>query len=206
MSLTRTYKSWSSMKQRCNNPKSPDFPRYGGKGVRVYQRWENSFEEFLEDMGERPLKTSLDRIDSTGDYTPENCRWADNLIQGRNKSTTIELTIGEETKPLYEWCAEYNLNPTTLRTRYKRGDRGERLLRPRRSYPKSLPAGRGELHCARGHKYSGANLVTKKDGSRLCRTCDQAAKRRWREANPQRVKSIMAKHLAKKNSKPGMGA
>lgn len=81
---SRTYNSWQAMKKRCLNPKSDKWPFYGGRGIKVSPRW-LSFEKFLQDMGERPPQTTLDRIDPYGDYTPENCRWADALTQRHNR-------------------------------------------------------------------------------------------------------------------------
>lgn len=81
---SRTYRSWSSMKSRCQNPKSTSYKYYGARGVTVCSRWE-SFENFFEDMGERPEGTSLDRIDPHGNYEPGNCRWATSAEQNRNK-------------------------------------------------------------------------------------------------------------------------
>lgn len=75
LTATRTYVTWKAMKTRCNNPKAANYPRYGGQGIVVCERW-NDFTNFYADMGERPVDTSLDRIDSTGNYEPGNCRWA----------------------------------------------------------------------------------------------------------------------------------
>ena len=82
---TRTYKSWISMKERCLNPKNPGFVYYGERGIQVCKRWLDSFENFLEDMGERPPDTSIDRINVDGSYEPSNCRWADAVTQANNK-------------------------------------------------------------------------------------------------------------------------
>lgn len=81
---TRTYHSWEQMKQRCTNPNYPNYKYYGEKGVSVCSRW-SLFENFLEDMGERPPNTSLDRVDPFGNYEPSNCRWATPTEQANNK-------------------------------------------------------------------------------------------------------------------------
>lgn len=86
MKFTTEYKSWIHMKYRCNNPKSNCYSYYGGRGIKVCERWNNSFENFYEDMGMKPGKSySLDRIDFNGNYEPGNVRWADKKVQANNR-------------------------------------------------------------------------------------------------------------------------
>lgn len=81
---TRTYYSWVSMRDRCYNVTRDSYLGYGAKGITVCDRWRFSFANFLADMGERPLETSLDRIDSLGNYELGNCRWATRQEQADN--------------------------------------------------------------------------------------------------------------------------
>lgn len=83
---TLAYKSWTSMKYRCYEPTNNRYKDYGGRGIQVCDRWLNSFENFLADMGERPSTDySLDRIDVNGNYEPSNCRWITKMAQMSNK-------------------------------------------------------------------------------------------------------------------------
>lgn len=96
--LTKTaplYKTWLSMRGRCNNPNSRCYSRYGGRGITVCARWD-SFETFLHDMGPRPTGCSLDRIDVNGNYEPGNCRWATSKQQFRNLRKTLYVTYRGE--------------------------------------------------------------------------------------------------------------
>lgn len=79
------YYSWKAMITRCTNPNRADFKNYGGRGIKVCDRWRNSFEAFLCDMGPRPPDHTLDRVDNDGNYEPQNCRWADWFDQSQNK-------------------------------------------------------------------------------------------------------------------------
>lgn len=88
------YNAWSCMKQRCYNPKHISYKYYGGVGVEVCERWRESFESFLEDMGERPPGHTLDRKDTRGDYSPDNCRWATAYQQNSNRRVLKSNTSG----------------------------------------------------------------------------------------------------------------
>ena len=79
-----TYNSWATMQQRCNNHKATSYPRYGGRGIKVCERWA-TFSNFLADMGVRPEGKTLDRRDNGGDYTSENCRWSSLSVQALNQ-------------------------------------------------------------------------------------------------------------------------
>jgi len=82
---TREYRSWQSMKTRCYNKNAINYKNYGGRGISICDEWKRSFDIFLEDMGNRPMGSSLDRIDVNGNYCKENCRWATPSEQIRNR-------------------------------------------------------------------------------------------------------------------------
>jgi hypothetical protein len=86
---TSEYGSWSMMKNRCLNPRTPAFADYGGRGISVCPQWVNSFETFLSDVGKKPSSGhTLDRIDNDGNYEPGNCRWSTYNQQARNRRST----------------------------------------------------------------------------------------------------------------------
>lgn len=107
---TPTYKSWSEMKSRCDHPE-----RSSGNyhGIRYCERWAR-FENFFADMGVRPDGTSLDRINPKGDYTPENCRWADIFTQENNRSDNVYYDFRGEKLTLPQIARKYGLSRSNL--------------------------------------------------------------------------------------------
>ena len=117
---TPTYYSWAGMKQRCLNPATIAYPDYGGRGIKICDRW-LEFSNFLADMGERPEDLELDRIDVNGDYEPDNCRWVARMVNIQNRRNTKVLTIGNKTKTWVEWAAFAGISRGALKMRLQRG-------------------------------------------------------------------------------------
>ena len=114
------YTSWNAMKQRCSDPRCRSYPRYGGRGITVCERWlgKSGFSNFLADMGEKPSAShSIDRIDNDKGYSPENCRWASNKSQSVNKSTNSLVTFRGKTQCVSEWALELGIDRQCLRDR-----------------------------------------------------------------------------------------
>jgi hypothetical protein len=114
------YGTWMTMVQRCRNPHRKCYSHYGGRGIRVCEKWEQSFPAFLADVGERPSPHhTLDRIDNDGHYEPGNVRWATPIVQGRNRSVTVRVTAFGRTLRLDEWAAETGLTAEIIRARMR---------------------------------------------------------------------------------------
>jgi hypothetical protein len=113
------YRSWDAMKQRCTNPKHRAYRNYGGRGIKVCDRWLN-FENFLQDMRDKPTeKHTLERMDSNGDYTPDNCTLATRAVQNRNHSRNRYIEFQGERMCITDWAARLGINQQTLRGRLK---------------------------------------------------------------------------------------
>ena len=112
---TSLYKTWSAMKQRTSNPKTINYELYGGKGVAVCEEWlkyENFKAWAMENGYEEEL--TLDRIDGSGDYCPENCRWVDWETQQNNRCNNRLITFNGKTQTMSQWAREIGIKPRTL--------------------------------------------------------------------------------------------
>lgn len=122
LSKTPEYASWLGARSRATNPDDPGWENYGGRGITMCQRWLDSFEAFLEDMGQKPTPMhTLDRIDNDGPYAPENCRWADKKQQGRNRRSNRLIAYQGQTYPLVELAERLGLTWVTLGSRIDAG-------------------------------------------------------------------------------------
>jgi len=90
------YSLWTSMKARCANKNDKDYARYGGRGIKVCERWQKSFDDFMKDMGPRGKGLTLDRLNNDGNYEPKNCEWVDRATQAKNRGTTKHLAKTHE--------------------------------------------------------------------------------------------------------------
>ena len=107
---SRTYRIWVQMKNRCLNRANKDFKDYGGRGIKVCDRWRDSFESFLADMGEVPDRLTIDRYpDKDGDYAPGNCRWTTMKEQNRNRRSQVMVTHEGRTQCISAWAEEFGV-------------------------------------------------------------------------------------------------
>jgi len=113
-----TYHSWRSLRNRCNNKHTWNYHRYGGSGVTYNNRWD-SYDLFLEDMGERPDGKTLDRIDNTKGYSKENCRWATPSEQQSNRKCNLWIEYNGELKTAKQWALDLGLAPGAVWNRIK---------------------------------------------------------------------------------------
>ncbi len=124
------WQSWTAMITRCENPNTKSYYLYGERGISVCSRWRESFRNFLDDMGPRPGEGySLDRLDNNLGYSPDNCRWATRLEQGRNRRNALRVEIDGAVRTLAHWAETTGIGYSTLYMRHRSGDRGKKLLR-----------------------------------------------------------------------------
>lgn len=128
MKGTPEHNIWSSMRARCHDARNPKYARWGGRGIRVCERWQ-SFEAFLADMGPRPGPGySLDRIDNNGDYEPGNCRWATAKEQASNTRRNRYVELSGERMTLSEFLRRYGLGDRSVRVKLALGMTAEQIV------------------------------------------------------------------------------
>lgn len=116
------YNIWHGLRSRCKNPKEPAFPKYGGRGITVCEAWDQSFEQFLADVGQRPSpKHTIDRIDNDRGYEPGNVRWSTRKEQNRNRRDNRYLCVDGQRRTLAEWSEITGLHVTVISDRLKAG-------------------------------------------------------------------------------------
>lgn len=124
---TPTYRSWLGLMARCLNPNNKRWHRYGGRGIKVCDRW-MVFENFLADMGEKPEGKTLERRNNNGNYEPDNCYWATPKQQMNNTRRTVFIEYNGERLPRTEWARRLGFTVDMLRSRLDRGWSLERAL------------------------------------------------------------------------------
>lgn len=127
------YRVWQGMKARCTSPTSSGFYLYGGRGITVCDRWMKSFYNFYEDMGRRPPKMSLDRIDNNLGYSKSNCRWATSVEQSINKRKTVMFEAFGIKKCREHWGKLLGVRPSTIDYHLRRGKTLEDFIEFRKS-------------------------------------------------------------------------
>jgi hypothetical protein len=129
MRHTTEYRIYRGMINRCTYVKQNNFHLYGGRGIKVCERWLNSFEAFFADMGPRPSeKHSLDRIDTNGSYSPENCRWVTWVGQNNNRRNNRVFTHDGKTQTMAQWATECGIPLKILSQRLRRGKSFEQAI------------------------------------------------------------------------------
>ena len=124
---TSTYQIWEGIKKRCLSPKCKAFKNYGGRGITICERW-LKFENFLLDMGERPIGLCIERIDNNKGYYPENCCWIDRFQQTKNRRNTRFVEAFNKKQTIQEWSNETGLSYYTIYLRLRRGLSAEKAV------------------------------------------------------------------------------
>lgn len=186
------------MKQRCGNPRATGFQNYGGKGIYVCERWlgrKTGFANFLADMGPKPSPAhTLERQDSNGPYSPENCRWATRAEQLLNTSRTHHIIDDDGVSHTTTELAErYGIRPELIGLRHRQGKPFAEIISTHHLAPgyvrfadavaTAAVKNRARTHCKNGHELTPENVSRRQDepGTRICRLCNAAAQRRYRE-------------------------
>lgn len=164
------YITWCGMKQRCRDKNQRNYHNYGGRGIKVCERWLSSFELFCDDMGPRPFRYCLERIDTNGNYEPLNCRWATSTEQARNRRDKRTIEIDGVIYHVAELAEKYGINIRTIAIRYERGYSLQQILSKKYLHGTK---NRSKTHCKRGHEFTPENTYVW-NGHRTCLACRRA--------------------------------
>ena len=126
--FTKEYRAWMHMKGRCYVKTDKAFRNYGKRGIKVCDKWKNSYKNFLQDMGRCPDGYSLERINVNGDYTPENCEWIPMKDQSRNTRVNVRLTAFGETRILADWARQLGVSYGAIKYHLARNKKMEEIV------------------------------------------------------------------------------
>ena len=130
-SKTPEWQAWQGMKNRCNSPSYKGFHNYGGRGIKVCERWLECFDNFIADIGPRPSANhSIERIDVNGDYCPSNCIWATTDVQARNRRANVFITNDGKTLCISDWAKLLGMHMSTLKKRIEKHGAVPEVLSP----------------------------------------------------------------------------
>ncbi|WP_179022022.1 hypothetical protein [Winogradskyella forsetii] len=126
----KLYKVWIGIKQRCNNPNSKSYTDYGGRGIKICNEWENSFEVFHKWAIEEGYKIGLtiERVLVDGNYEPSNCKWIHKKWQSKNRTSSVLITHEGETKSASEWSELTRIPSKVITQRIRRGWNSKKTL------------------------------------------------------------------------------
>lgn len=130
LTATKLYKVYNGMKNRCCNKNASNYEYYGGRGIKVCNEWVDNFKNFYDWAINNDYHEglSIDRIDTNGDYEPNNCKWKTSKQQCNNKRNNVHLTYNGKTQTLSQWAEELGTNYNTMASRYYRGWEVEDIL------------------------------------------------------------------------------
>lgn len=182
LSYTSEYRAWQTMRLRCTVPTNPAYKDYGGRGITVCERWINSVENFIADMGPKPSsKHELDRKDNDKGYSPDNCRWATRKVNDRNRRSNRLITYLGETHALAHWCERFRIPRDTAKKRLDKGWDAEKTF----TTPVRDKAPNGEAKQA--IKRLCMDCGTQETTGQRCRPCENKARPARRESGLARV-------------------
>jgi hypothetical protein len=141
------YAVYYAMRARCNNPNNTDYKNYGARGIKVCDKWMQGFDAFFADMGPCPHGYTIDRIDNDGDYSPENCRWADRQTQTNNRRNMKFYEHDGKRMTIGQWAKHLKIGYITIQRRLAGGLPLDLVFYPGRikRWP-DIPASEGSLH------------------------------------------------------------
>lgn len=175
------YIIWKHIRARCGNPTNQDYHHYGGRGIKVCDRWIKSFVNFFEDMGPKPFpEATIERLDNDGNYEPGNCKWKSRKEQARNTRRNRFLTLNGVTQSVPDWADQLGIDQKILHLRLRAGWTDEETL--------TIPANRRRPHCSRMLTFDGITLSVA-DWSRRIGICQETL--HWRLSKNWSVERVL---------------